>query len=225
MRDDDDHLRQYMPLLRRIVILVAVLTAVPVILWTITAFVHSYVGQPKVPNYRPMAATTSTQEPGTATPDAGNQSVAAAQPSTLSDSLPAIPQVAAADARNVSPAATGSLSLGDSNASASGSTNMAPTSPTLDAPQPPADAVEPAAEEMAAAHPITGPIPLPRRRPHALAMAQEGLAQTAGTQASAPKGHVPTPRPRPDNTAAAAPPQEATSGPVDWIQGLFQSHQ
>ena len=44
MREDDDEFRHYVPLLRRIIILVAVITAVPVVLWTITAFVRTYVG-------------------------------------------------------------------------------------------------------------------------------------------------------------------------------------
>ena len=44
MREDDEEFRHYVPLLRRIIILVAVITAVPVVLWTITAFVRTYVG-------------------------------------------------------------------------------------------------------------------------------------------------------------------------------------
>ena len=35
---------RFAPLLRRIFILVAVITAVPVMLWTITAFMRTYVG-------------------------------------------------------------------------------------------------------------------------------------------------------------------------------------
>ena len=38
--DDDDNIKHYAPVLRRIIILVAVITAVPVMLWTITAFMH-----------------------------------------------------------------------------------------------------------------------------------------------------------------------------------------
>jgi hypothetical protein len=242
MRDDDDQLRQYMPLLRRIVILVAVLTAVPVVLWTITAFVHSYVGQPKVPTYRPLAATTSTQDPASATPDTSNQSAAATPPATLSDSLPVMTQAtaAAADGRSTSPAATGSLALGDRAMIAD--PNQPPGGPTIIAAAPqtgmqatapdgsteaPADTAEPTADEMLAAHPITGPVPLPRKRPRVLAMAQaqESLSQFTGA-AGPPKGRVPMPRPRPDGAgAAAAAPQETTSGPIDFIQGLFQAHQ
>ena len=53
MREDSDHFRHYVPLLRRIVIVVAVLAAIPVILWTITLFMRSYVGPPKLPNVPP----------------------------------------------------------------------------------------------------------------------------------------------------------------------------
>ena len=53
MREDDDQVRHYVPLLRRIIIVVAVLTAVPVALWTVTAFVRSYVGPPKLPDFSP----------------------------------------------------------------------------------------------------------------------------------------------------------------------------
>ncbi|MGH6675369.1 MAG: hypothetical protein ACRECE_03970, partial [Xanthobacteraceae bacterium] len=58
MNDDEDNIRQYMPVLRRIIILVAVLTAIPVVMWTLTAVVRTYVGPLKAPTYQPMAATT-----------------------------------------------------------------------------------------------------------------------------------------------------------------------
>ena len=63
MREDEDQFRYYVPLLRRIIILVAVITAIPVILWTITAFVRTYVAPPKVPTFRPMTATASIAVP------------------------------------------------------------------------------------------------------------------------------------------------------------------
>ena len=51
MREDSDHFRHYVPLLRRIIIVV--LAAIPVILWTITVFMRSYVGPPKLPDVPP----------------------------------------------------------------------------------------------------------------------------------------------------------------------------
>ncbi len=61
MREDDDEFRHYVPLLRRIIILVAVITAVPVVLWTITAFVRTYVGPPKDPDL-PSAGIDSVDQ-------------------------------------------------------------------------------------------------------------------------------------------------------------------
>ena len=59
MREDDDEFRHYVPLLRRIIILVAVITAVPVVLWTITAFVRTYVGPPRIPTFHQLASSAS----------------------------------------------------------------------------------------------------------------------------------------------------------------------
>ena len=55
MREVDDNIQLYIPVLRRIIILVAVIIAVPVVLWTITAFVRTYVAPPKVPTFRSLA--------------------------------------------------------------------------------------------------------------------------------------------------------------------------
>ena len=80
MREDDEEFRHYVPLLRRIIILVAVITAVPVVLWTITAFVRTYVGPPKIPTFHQLASTASINVPaGTATPDGTAQLQAAMQ--------------------------------------------------------------------------------------------------------------------------------------------------
>ena len=59
MRDDEDNIRQYLPVLRRIIILVAVLTAIPVVMWTVTAFVRSHVTPPRAPALQPMAIAPS----------------------------------------------------------------------------------------------------------------------------------------------------------------------
>ena len=62
MREDDDF-RHNVPLLRRIIILVAVIIAVPVILWTITVFVRTYVGPPHMPTFHQLASTASINAP------------------------------------------------------------------------------------------------------------------------------------------------------------------
>src|ERR1700723_1115717 len=58
--DDDNNIQHYAPVLRRIIILVAVITAVPVMLWTITAFMHTYIAQPTIPSPQTLAAATAT---------------------------------------------------------------------------------------------------------------------------------------------------------------------
>jgi hypothetical protein len=60
MREHDDHIRLYTPVLQRIIVLLAVIVAVPVVLWTITAFVRAYVGPPKVPTFQRMSTAMVT---------------------------------------------------------------------------------------------------------------------------------------------------------------------
>ena len=61
----DDHIRLYTPVLQRVIILTAVIIAVPVLMWTVTTFVRSYVARPKVPALQQVAASESP----TPTPD------------------------------------------------------------------------------------------------------------------------------------------------------------
>jgi hypothetical protein len=60
---DDNNIQHYAPVLRRIIILVAVITAVPVVLWTITAFMRTYIAQPTIPDAKPLAVVTSDVTP------------------------------------------------------------------------------------------------------------------------------------------------------------------
>jgi hypothetical protein len=46
---DDENIRLYTPVLQRVIILAAVIIAVPVMKWTITSFVRSYVARPRAP--------------------------------------------------------------------------------------------------------------------------------------------------------------------------------
>jgi hypothetical protein len=55
----DDHIRLYTPVLQRVIILTAVIIAVPVLMWTVTTFVRSYVARPKVPVLQQVAASES----------------------------------------------------------------------------------------------------------------------------------------------------------------------
>jgi hypothetical protein len=56
---DDDSIRLYTPVLQRVIILAAVVIAVPVLMWTITTFVRSYVARPKVPLIEHVASTNA----------------------------------------------------------------------------------------------------------------------------------------------------------------------
>jgi hypothetical protein len=71
----DEGIRLHTPILQRVIILAAVIIAVPVVMWTITAFVRSYVARPKVPALQhvasteiPAAARLGTKAPATVPP-------------------------------------------------------------------------------------------------------------------------------------------------------------
>ena len=258
MREDDDQFRYYVPLLRRIIILVAVLTAVPVILWTITAFVRSYVGPPRIPTFHQLAATEPSETSASANPDSGVAAQSAAEQTKPSDPAPATleARAAAMDARDVPVSSKGS-SLADrspdngvstpasatrtsdapqvaalgpkapdtlgapAGLSAAGIPNLpapvpaAPNAPPATtgalAAQQPVAASAPPAEAMAASPPLSGPIPLPRRRPHVIAEAP--MTQMAQI-------NVPMPRPRPE-TPGSAPQPDTSAGPLDFLQNIF----
>src|SRR5580698_7950219 len=74
---DDDNIQHYAPVLRRIIILVAVITAVPVMLWTITAFMHTYIAQPTIPSPQLLAAATATAPPASPAADTATANSAA----------------------------------------------------------------------------------------------------------------------------------------------------
>ena len=68
MRGYDNDIRLYTPVLQRVIILVAVIIAVPVVLWTITAFVRSYVGPPKAPTFQRMTMLEPSDSSAAAPP-------------------------------------------------------------------------------------------------------------------------------------------------------------
>lgn len=122
MPDDEDHIRQFMPVLRRIIILVAVLTAIPVVMWTITAFVRTYVGPPKTPTFQrtadamPASSTADAAAPGDngttgSTPTAPSPILEAKEGATDADAN-ALPS----DANAATPPAMGAMSAVPANA-------------------------------------------------------------------------------------------------------------
>ena len=242
MREEEDQFRHYVPLLRRIIILVAVVAAIPVVLWTITAFVRAYVGPPKLPTFRPMSATASIAAPAGAgaTADNGDKQLTAAQLAATGQSLvPTIDgRATATDPREGAPAAKGPLlgdrpADGDVNATATAS-KVADLIAAV-----PADAnLRGADTASAAATPGGAPTdvaagsaqPPPAGWPDPATDAGPAAAPLTGPVplprhrprdlAMAQLG-VPVPRPRPEAIAASEP----SSGPIDWLRNIFQPQQ
>jgi hypothetical protein len=101
MRDyDDDNIRLYTPVLQRVIILLAVIIAVPVVMWTITTVVRTYVAPPKAPTFQRMTETQPADTTSDAAPAAAARSPAAEQPQSaaLSANI-ADARTAASDAR------------------------------------------------------------------------------------------------------------------------------
>jgi hypothetical protein len=214
MRKDDDEIGHSVRLLSRIFILFAVIIAVPVILWTFTAFVRN---QPKVSAFHNLLATASINAQGRTTiaaptqqqptpqqakladpQDAGATERAAPEP-LLVDQPPDAPQSAPSAAQI---ADTSSASTAISNSAtpmvAKEAHGLPPPLAANDgaaagrtdavAPVQPAGATEAEADARSASAPLPGPIRLPRPRPH-----NAGTVRTADTMLS----RVPMPRPRP----------------------------
>jgi hypothetical protein len=237
MREDDDEFRHYVPLLRRIIILVAVITAVPVVLWTITAFVRTYVGPPRIPTFHQLASSasinTATNTPAApATPDGTAELKAAMQAKLASQSAAATSGAPDAAVAPKGPLLSDRAPDGDPTAAQSprtADTSGAPPSvmargDNVFPPSPPAaldeatpgtiTAAEPPAEDavdLPPAPPLTGSVPLPRHRPHNV-----DAVRTADITPS----NVPMPRRRPDAAGAGASDAGGAS-PIGFIQNLF----
>lgn len=92
MRDyRDNNTRLYTPILQQIIILVAVIIAVPVVMWTITSFIRGYIAPPRVPTF-PMtmappsdSTTASTNPVPAASPSQQAQSPASSSPQVTAD--------------------------------------------------------------------------------------------------------------------------------------------
>ena len=270
MREYDDDIRLYTPVLQRIIILVAVIVAVPVVLWTITAFVRTYVAPPKVPTFQRMtvlqpsdSAAADQQTNPLLSPAAPPQLAATPadgrtalleikkpsggdQPQTPAASAFPGPQIAAvpppaqpasaqpqaavpAQPVSAPPTPTGGTSqnLADKtggNAAVSSGDRFAwpnpPTTPgggTNAAPDTPGSNA--AADALPAVKPIAGLVPLPRRRPNEIALAQTDLSQSARAPANAPQtsmalNSIPLPRARP---AAAPEPVPETTNDASFL--------
>lgn len=213
---EDDGLGHYVPILRRIIVLVAVIIAVPIVLWTITVFVRTYVGPPHLPTFHQLVSTASINGPSAR---AGSE--VAAQDATPR-SGPIVEANASTDPAD-STLPTGSTA-GDQDSSAPGGSRASvfPPSPLAASDGNPAGgalaAAQPAtsadaSESLSASQPLSGPVPLPRRRPREAEMRTAEMTPT----------NVPMPRRRPDGAGANASTSAETTGgnPVGFIQNLF----
>jgi hypothetical protein len=218
---EDDRLGHVVPLLRRTIVLVAVIIAAPVILWTITAFVRTYVGPPRVPTFRQLAATatintassigTGPQAVAQLPQDTGGAGPVVEARATVSDARDGVglksdqtaeanPQgtVVASDPAGVFPPSP----LGPPGGN--GSTGA------LAAAQPAAGGDE-GSDALSPATPLSGPIPLPRRRPRDIE-----------TRTADNGSDVPLPRRRPEGASSGAPADGSSGGsPLGFIQNIF----
>ena len=127
MRNNDEQLRHFTPLLRRIVVIVALLTAAPVVLWSITAFVRSYVGPPQLPSFRRLAAArdaAARQRAGQESSDRNGDQPAAQAPADPTSSAPTV------EARATTTDARGDLMASDGQGSPAPPSAPAPANPS-----------------------------------------------------------------------------------------------
>ena len=221
MREDDGEIGHYVRLWSRIVILCAVIISVPVILWTITAFVRT---QPKLST---LLATASINAPGRTTIAEPTQQLSIPPQAKLADQQEAgTPERAALEEPLVhppdpSPSAPSVSQMANTSSASSampmvaeGAHGMQPPLPANDgaavgrgdavAPMEPALATEGEADALSGSAPLPGPIRLPRPRPH-----DAGTVRTADPTLS----RVPMPRPRPTVGGSGAQQETATNNP------------
>jgi hypothetical protein len=211
---DDDNIQHYAPVLRRIIILVAVITAVPVMLWTITAFMHTYIAQPTIPAPQPLAAVTAAAPPASSAADTGNppapsqpaQSVTDARASDdgrgdrMRDSggnmgAPNVQVAALAPTPSAAPAAAQAPAPVTVQTAPASAPSVFPDSPSVVPQQPAAadSANDAAADALPPPDPITGPVPLPRHRPNVIALADTDIPLPRARPSNAPEPPSPTP--------------------------------
>jgi hypothetical protein len=184
----DDHIRLYTPVLQRVIILTAVIIAVPVLMWTVTTFVRSYVARPKVPVLQHVAASESPARGPVASP---------------APSIPAQPppdQAATAPPRgDTGPA------LSDARTPGPDIKKGPPIAPSGDA-----NATMPAAQSADTSSPPISAKPVQGSNP-AAAVSPAGAAAGSTAPAAATASPIPTPRPA-ENTAVAAAPSSSDRG-------------
>jgi hypothetical protein len=210
--DDDNNIQHYAPVLRRIIILVAVITAVPVMLWTITAFMHTYIAQPTIPAPQTLAAATATAPPASSAADTTN-SPAPSQPapavtdaraaddgrgdrtrdSAGNTAAPNVQVAALAPTPSAAPAAAPAPAAATVQAAPASAPSVFPDPPSVAPQQPGAADSANDADALPPPDPITGPVPLPRHRPNVIALADTDIPLPRARPSDAPEPASPTP--------------------------------
>jgi hypothetical protein len=125
---DDENVRLYTPVLQRVIILAGVIIAVPVVMWTITTFVRSYVARPNLPALAHVASTSASVPVAAVAP-------AIASPTPINQSAPLLRSDATAaretpnSPADIQKGAVNLAALPDSSASSAASTNPSAAPP------------------------------------------------------------------------------------------------
>jgi hypothetical protein len=252
MREEDSEIRYFVPILRKLVFLAAVVAAVPVVMWTITTSVRTYLGPVRAPAIQAMSAapvapapdqTASILADSPATSTAVDGKIAPLPPMPATNTAADIPagsqgapgaSVAMTPSAPPAPAATAAPVAATPSAMAMSSPATTPPlanpAPNIVWPAPPgAPAMAPMAPIASAAPDTAVAEALPPSEP---------LAGTVPLPRKRPhsfvvaQAGVPTPRPRPapgaapiQNAAYTVTPSAAetpSSSPLDWLLRLFQ---
>ena len=232
MREDYDEIGHYVRSLSRILLLIAVIIAVPLILSTITAFVRN---QSNVSTFHDLLATASvnalgrttiaepTKEQSTprqakwADPQEAKTTERAASalpvdhPPDAPPSAPSVAQIADTSSPLAATSNSGTPTVATDGLSPSLAANDGAASERTDAvaPMKPVATTKAEADGLSASAPLSEPIRLPRPRPH-----DGGTVRKADTTPS----RLPMPRPRPLGGGFGAQQETTTNNPTVPLQ-------
>ena len=237
-------------LLRWIIVVVAVLAAVPVVLWTITALVRAYFGPLKAPTFPHQVQVTAPPEAtGSGDTNAGAQAQSAVQTGLPPHSPTATVEEKAkpADTRDqpVAPAADANMPTGTTSVTTllrTGDAAAAPATAGQGATSGNASTASPAqttATDSSLPPPGTSLVsgsPTAPQQPAAAEPLAEAAPAAAPLKGPVPlprrrpseivlvqitPANVPMPRPRPDGAGAATTEGSPDTGPLNFLQNIF----
>jgi hypothetical protein len=208
---DDGNVRLYTPVLQRVIILAAVIIAVPVMMWTITTFVRGYVARPKLPALEHVASTNMPARIPAISPSAPSPASSPADqsaPQRVDGASASDAASRAADTRNGPPNLASAPDAGASPPTANGPSVSLRTAPT------PSSAITTATTsgDISTGSTLPAP-PAPRPAPRS----NDNTAATGGAPSSSDRG-LAWPNPNttnpPDFSAPRLPPLPAPAPPA-----------